>query len=222
MESIYHSPYIIPMLAWLAAPAVVFFALREVGPIQTLSRWFVGLIVLDAWLTGGWSPLRSTGHAAWLVPWGFSILGDLRYFVMLEVIAGGDRKASLKRIAMLTLAAPVLSLAARFGGFGGDEERVVLVVHEIVFLSIALGLRAFSLPRRVDRASPFTQRVVFGLTDFQIAQYGLWAAADMLLVSGASLDEPAFALRIVPNLLHYVGFLPFALWLARSTSSPTS
>jgi hypothetical protein len=48
-------------------------------------------------------------------------------------------------------------------------------------------------------------------THFEIAQYALWALADVIILGG---HDVGYALRLVPNTMYYVLYLPFVAWSA--------
>ena len=49
------------------------------------------------------------------------------------------------------------------------------------------------------------------LTQFEIAQYVLWAGADVVILSG---HDVGYLLRLLPNAMYYALFVPFAWWSA--------
>jgi hypothetical protein len=190
-RALYDNPLHIPVAAWLACFVAVGIAFRR--------KKLVGFIVLfavvcglDAWLTGPWTPLRADSAAMTAAGITFVIAGDLRYFVLLT-----DAVKNWRRLPLalgLAFIVPVIVQIARAAGL--SELRKVFLVYELLFFVLALVIWFVVRP-----ASTFTRR----LTLFEIAQYGLWAGADILLIStGADL---AWLLRMVPNLMYYAFFL---------------
>src|SRR5262245_46677371 len=89
-QKIYDSAWHHPGLCWIAgAPLLLLVAARLLRAREGDQRLFAALlvvfqieIVLDAWLTGVFTPL--TGTAATAAAIAFVILGDLRFFLLLE------------------------------------------------------------------------------------------------------------------------------------------
>ena len=212
--SSYHHPYSffafgIPLLAYFVWQARR-WRLAE-HPSATLryhlaltSAAFQLLILSDAWLTAPkLSPLG--GGLAEAVAIGFVIVGDARYFLLLERYGKGRGPARAASLALAwSLVVPVGSLAAKAFTSNG---RVLFLTYELSFaiLAAALGLRVVRrLPEGPGRT--FAAR----LTAFEFAQYVLWASADVLILQGV---DAGFLLRLVPNTIYYVAFVPFA-WRA--------
>jgi hypothetical protein len=84
----------------------------------------------------------------------------------------------------------------------------IFLVYEAMFFVLALVIYAAVLPKRLAGVDPDLARWVKLLTLFELMQYGLWATADVLILSGVT--EPGYLLRVVPNTLYYGAFLPFA------------
>lgn len=208
-QSLSKSPVVLPGLAWLALPIVLAFALRRRGFFRVWGLVFGALIGLDAWLTGPLSPV-SDERSGWATSFGvaFVILGDLRLFLAAEWDERAAR-ASLARAFGLAWIAPLTSQLVRaLVSAIAATPRLTYLVYELVFLGVLASwylarVRRFTGPRRA-----FASRLAafFGLT------YALWAGADVLLL--ATSADVGYGLRIAPNVLYYVLFVPYVLKLA--------
>lgn len=136
------------------------------------------LIALDAWLNGGLTPLHEP-HLKTAVAVLFVMLGDFRFFYLV------DRK--LRQAIGRTLIVPVIALPFALK----LPESYVWMIYELGVLVVA----AFFLRRK--RA----------LAAFEMAQYGLWLLADLVILLG---HDVGWGIRVIPNFLYYVVFLPFA------------
>jgi len=208
-----------PLLLWAAALLGLLIALSRRGLSRSV-RWFcVALAILsllDAWLTTthilGIGSL--TGAAASLVPLAFVLIGDFRYFFFIESArSDGTLAASARGLARACAWTLVVPLGSQLviTALGSDDPRVLFLVYEMLFVFLSVGIAALYLPRHTD-ALRWTRRV----TLFVIGYYGLWAAADaIILTAGADMG---FLLRVLPNALYYGGFVPVIAWAAPRTS----
>jgi hypothetical protein len=207
-----------PLLLWVAALAGLWIALARRGlspSLRTFCIALTGVSLLDAWLTTshvpGLGPL--TGRATTLVPLGFVLFGDFRYFLFVESARrDGTLAIDAKRVATAAAWTLIVPITAQLvvTALGSDEPRVLFLVYEMLFVALAVGLSAAYLPRRGD-AGGWTRRV----TRFVILYYALWASADaIILATGA---DAGFLLRVVPNVLYYGGLVPV---IARTAPRP--
>lgn len=190
-RALYDNPLHVPVAAWIACVVAVGLAARR-KKLFWFTAFFAVVCALDAWMTGPWTPLRSDSAAMTAAGITFVIAGDLRYFVLLV-----DATRKTKRIVLavgLAFIVPVLVQIARAAGL--TELRKVFLLYELLFFALALAIWFALRPR-----SPFARR----LTLFEIAQYGLWAGADILLLATGA--DAAWLIRIVPNLMYYAFFL---------------
>jgi hypothetical protein len=213
-KAIYDSPWHSPAFFWFAG-ALFLIALARHLP------WLAGALVLfqtalfaDALATGAWPPggLQSSSFMT-PVAIAFVILGDLRFFVIVERFTRRTMGARGWLLAIgLSLIVPLASTATRLAWPAAfSEPRVTFLTYELMFLALATSLRVLVFPRRLADATPGVRRWLLGLATYEIAQYGLWALADILILAGVS---PAHLLRLVPNALYYAFFLPFVWWTA--------
>lgn len=216
-QAIYDSPLHVPLTAWLGCAAALILSLRaRAAGARAVIAAFAVVCALDAWLTGPWTPLAQDGAAMTAAGVFFVIAGDLRYFVFVERALRGPRLASWAIAAAWSLAVPVTMQIARAAGVSRLEPRWTFLVYELAFLALAIALRAFVLPRRVASAEPEARAFVLRLTTFEIVQYAGWAAADIVLLFTKA--DVGHLLRVLPNVLYYACFLPFAaaIWHQRA------
>ena len=203
-ERIYASTWHHPVLFWaVGAPFLVYF-LRKWG-----ARWcFLPLfavvfqieILADAWLTSPWSLMPASSAVAVT----FVVLGDLRFFVLLERFSFPDRIHRWTASALvLSFIVPLASIPAQSFWSG----RVLFLTYELAFFVLAAVIRFVVLPRRaIDSA---IRSWLVRLTNFELVQYATWAFADVVILLGADVG---FLVRLIPNTMYYAAFVPFA-WL---------
>lgn len=190
----------LPLLPWLATPIVLLAALRRQGFLRAWGILFAILIAVDAWCAGAFAPFPSTSRWAMLTGVVFVIVGDFRYFLVVE--ARRRRPGRAFAIALgLAFVVPLASQALRMSPWAARDLRVVYLVYEVAFVALLLAYGAL-----LGRASTRFERRLLG---FELAQYGAWASVDALLL--ATKQPVLHVVRVVPNVLYYVAFVPFAL-----------
>jgi hypothetical protein len=230
--AIYDSPWHHPVLCWAATPLVL-GALWRARPGAGAARnakmlWQLALlgqllIVLDALSTGAWSPIDPTTLASSVAGLLWVVLGDLRYFVLVERFAppslpsGGPPRPFVSRAFALSLLIPWLSatISAAVPTLF-QQARWKFLVYEVLFLLLLSFIRWVRLPRQLAALPPSPETAALRrwlnlLTSFEMAQYALWVLADVLILAGV---PAALLLRLIPNLLYYVAFVPFAYFTA--------
>jgi hypothetical protein len=212
MQAIYDSPWHSPALAWLLGLLLLAAVARRVGFLLGFTILFAFEIMADALVTGGWSPLPPGSRWAQPLAITFVILGDSRYFLLLErYVRGSLARAALPAIAW-SFVVPLTSQAmTRAAPHAFVDTRMVFLGYELAFAALALVLRFAVLPRRLAGTPAPIRRWLLGATTFQIVQYALWALADVVITSG---HEAGFLLRLIPNTMYYGLFLPFVLFTA--------
>jgi hypothetical protein len=143
----------------------------------------------------------------------FVLLGDFRIFLLLFHLEARERvlARSLRRAALWTLFVPLATLAI-WGPLRLARElpdQVMWLCYETLFAALALGLRR-GVAARVGRDRPALAVYLRAVLLFVFAYYALWAAADVLILSGV---DAGWALRVIPNQLYYAWTVPCA-WLA--------
>lgn len=217
-EAFYSSYWQHPLLLWLA-PAV--FLIRFPRPVEEGRRGFFSrfvvafalLTLVDPLMTG---PVADSGLLSdaqnQRISIFFVILGDLRFFALFELFSSEEssRMKSWIRAILWSLVVPLLQFALLrlFPGFF-SEARYTFLAYELLFLLLALVFRGAILPRK--NLSPETRTWLKRSLLYAATYYALWALADVLILAGW---DAGYGLRILPNLLYYSFFLPFAYWLA--------
>lgn len=214
-SQIYSSPWHHPgLLLPLALGGLAYvLALRSRHPAAWspfLRAWLLGWaieIVLDASLTGFATPLHGHPSAERVASIVFVILGDLRAYLLLERLVSPSRSwpSTLARALAWSLVASVaVAVATRVAPGSFAATRNIFLFYELLSLALFSLWRFALIPRR----APELARDV---ATFFLVQYALWASSDVLILSGV---EPAYLLRIVPNVLYYGLFVAFVAWRA--------
>jgi hypothetical protein len=206
-QALYDSPWHHPAVAWLAV-AVGAFALAS------RQRFLVGYLILfglemaaDALASAPFTHLPS--GAATVLAVAFVIAGDFRLFLVVERCVSPSKRTwgGVLRPLGLSLVVPIGSTAIRLlVPAVAATGRLQFLAYEGLFVVLALAMRFVVLPRRLADRDAETRRWALDLTTFVLVQYALWVLADLLLLGGFA---PAYALRIVPNLMYYALYLPF-------------
>jgi hypothetical protein len=206
-RSVYESPLYDPLSFWIASAALVLLIARRLSFLYAYLVVFAFEIVADATLTGAWSPVPTGSAWATAISVAFVVLGDARYFIVLARArwAAPSARAWLAAFGLATVV-PIASYLARLAYPACfANPRVTFLLYELIFVAFAGALRAW-LPRQVPEA---TRRWALRATEFELAQYALWALADVLILLGY---DAGFAVRLVPNTMYYVLYLPFVAW----------
>ena len=210
-SGVYESTWHNPGLFWLAI--ALFFAVLAVR-IGGLAGFLVAFgleILADCTLTGGLTPVASPSTAATTAGIVFVILGDLRYFWLVEAGAAGDglRRHALPSLGLAVIVPVANAVAPRALPTVFASARITFLVYEVMMLALvaAHGVWRHRRPG-LDARGPGGRRFVRALLGFELLQYGLWATADVLLLQGVDV---AHLLRLVPNTMYYALFLPFVL-----------
>jgi hypothetical protein len=129
----------------------------------------------------------------------FVIVGDFRYFVVLEKSLHSTHK--WPRAAAWAFIVPLGAQIVRWiVPKIESDERSTFLLYEILFFVLAVGIRYVRVPRAKERS--LAERA----TQFEIFQYGTWIVADVgLLLTNA---DAFYAPRLVANLMYYVAFVP--------------
>lgn len=213
-EAFYASEVQHPWLLFAAALLALTFALGRRGLDPSVRRYctiLTGLSLLDAWLTSShvYGVGALDGRAAGAVPLFFVLAGDYRFLLLFGAATAGGAidptPRALATAAGLTVIVPIVSQLLVWTLPASGDGRVLYLVYEILFLGLTLALlRWHPRAREVAWLVPVAR--------FVLLYYGLWAAADaVLLATGADLG---FALRVVPNVLYYGGLIAVIAWAA--------
>ena len=215
MQALYDSSWHHPGVCWLACLLLAIALLRGHPPLRAFLTLFTIEIALDALFTGGLSPLAPGSTLAVPLSVLFVILGDLRFFLLLERCALGEagaRPRALARAGGLSLLVPALSLGIGRLAPSLGEGRMVFLVYELLFTLLTVGLVWVVLPRRLRARPEGARRFAEELARFELVQYASWAFADLVILAG--IPSVGFALRFAPNVMYYALFLPYVLWRA--------
>lgn len=179
------------ILATLSAVGTIGFVAWRRPPRGRYAVLWSLVAAADGWLTAPGVPTRGL---LVLIPVAFVILGDLRFFFLIEDEARAP--FPIGRAVALAFVVPIVThvLTLLVPAFFHDR-RVTFLTYELCFLAFA---SAYAFARKRPRA-------IFG---FELGQYGLWAAADLLILGGLPGGE---ALRLVPDAMYYALFVPFVL-----------
>ena len=189
-ESLYGSPWHHPYFFWAFG-----------GPLLGLFAWRA--------LTS--EAPRARALAALLAAFQLGILADAWLNApKLSPLSGGTAEAVAIAFVILGdarvfLLVPVGSLLAKSFSSNG---RVHYLTYELAFAALVIGLRTQLVPRLPPGPG---RTFAIRLCGYELTQYLLWATADVWILAGR--DE-GYLLRLLPNALYYVGFVPFAWWAA--------
>jgi hypothetical protein len=198
---------------------------RRAAFVASWARLFALETVLDPVMTG---PLtRVLGLPAAPVQLAFVLLGDFRVFLLVLVVARPERALGngILAAARWTLVVPVFAWLATplVRALGGPASDLLLwLVYETAFVALALTLRQRLVPRWVGAERAGVRRYLRAILAYVATYYALWGTADALILF-AGLDA-GWGLRVVPNLLYYALWVPFAyeLFFSRRYVSSSS
>jgi hypothetical protein len=222
-KALYETPAVGVWL--LLAPSVLFLgalAVRGIarnGGVEPYAARFVGVWTIAFALAAILDPI-ATGLLGWpLYP--FVLLGDFRVFALLLVVMqpGRARARALLEAAGWTLVVPVIA----YGTFqalnalrGPRPDGILWLAYEAAFATLVVFWTARVVPARVGIERPLVRRFARAVLGLVLAYYVLWAAADVLILTG---HDAGWALRVLPNLLYYGALVPFAYWRFFAASS---
>ncbi len=210
-EAFYHSVYHRPLLLWLAALA--FFLLR--WPKRRFLYAYLWIFavetVLDPLLTGPfieWFWLQDT-EIEQAIRVGFLLLGPFRVFLLYEQMATGKatRGGSFRALGWTLVVPGLIGTAQQFGFL--HESRAMFFIYELAFVLLNVAYAQWVLSPRAKKANAWLLRV----SRYVSVYYALWALADLVILAAPShVADWGYALRIIPNLLHYSLYLPFIVY----------
>jgi mono/diheme cytochrome c family protein len=224
-KTLYDSPVAATVLPCAVALVVLVVAQRKSFFARVYGTVFAIAIALDAYLNGPWTFVKP--NTAWATAVGvtFVIVGDFRYFVVLEEATTHAFK--LLRAVAWAFVVPVASQIVRWKmPHIADDDRATFLLYEVFFFALAAGMRIFFVPKTANKA------LAMRATRFELLQYGLWIAADVgltLTVDGsaaggtsrAQIADGFYVVRLAANLLYYVAFVPYMLRLLDGRGSRT-
>jgi hypothetical protein len=211
MDAIYASAWHHPGVAWASSLLLLVVGLR-VAPryLKLYVAFWLVINALDAWLTGSLAPSFATEYAK-AIGIVFVILGDLRYFYLLERFT---RRQALffgivRTAVALALIVPLWQTAImRAWPQPFENARIIFLSYEALFVLVCVLLWQARYAPKMAGLDPELAIFLQQLTAFELVQYVLWASCDALLLAGA---EWAIGLRLLPNVLYYGAFLWFVV-----------
>jgi len=204
-----------PLLLWLAAIvglAIALFRPRISRGVRGFAVAVSLLSIVDTWLSANHvlGIGRLSGPIATLLPLAFVLIGDFRYFLFVELAQPDGTlfvtRAGLLKAVLWTLLVPA-SAQLLTNMTGSDNPRVLFLIYEALFVALLMGFSLYYLPANT-KALRWVRRV----TGFVLLYYGLWAAADAIIL--ATRADTGFLLRVVPNVFYYGGLAPLIVWTA--------
>ncbi len=186
-----------------------------------LSIWttlFLVETLLDPVATGPLAKSLNSDVASQLLGLTFILLGDFRvYWLVLRFRTPGQTsaRAALEAAALCAIAPALAGLARLSAG----PEQAMWLTHELVSLGLVFALARFALPSELSHAR--NAGFVRSVLGYVAAYYGLWAAADLLILAGI---DTGWLVRLVPNQLYYGFFVPFVwrAFFARNASAESA
>ncbi len=145
----------------------------------------------------------------------FVLLGDFRVFLLVFHLAGRERNLgrALRWSIAFTPVVPILAWTFNEILVAWRPElpdQALWLIHELCFLALALLLRNVYLARKDPQDTGGHSRFLRGALTYVAVYYGLWAAADALILL-AGLDA-GWLLRALPNQLYYAFWVPFVFF----------
>jgi hypothetical protein len=207
-KSIYDGVPNHPGVAFAAGLLVLLLIVIRRPRLAFLGALLEGEILLDALFTGPLSPLRE-GALSGALAIAFVVLGDLRFFYLVWRQRTVDRLRALLVALPCAAVVPIVASGAQrlFPGLL-PSPRHLFLLYEVLFACGALAFGAWAgrgiVPQNVARW-------VRGLVGFEVLQYAGWALADLLIFAEGDVG---YAVRLVPNVLYYAAFVPFAILTA--------
>jgi len=136
----------------------------------------------------------------------FVLLGDLRVFALVFGLARPQgwplRTLGFGLIVPLFAGGTWWIASSALPALPGQT---LWLVYELAFAAIAVWLARAWLPRQPD-VDPALRAMLVSCLAYVAAYYALWAACDVLILSG--IDE-GWGLRALPNQLYYALWVPF-------------
>ncbi|HEU4427130.1 MAG TPA: hypothetical protein VFT98_00115 [Myxococcota bacterium] len=180
----------------------------ELAPF--VSRWttaFTLAALADPLATGPLADALESPRAARALAIAFVLLGDFRVYLLvmrLRTPAQTAARVALEAAALSAIAPVFAGLASLRAG----PAQATWLAHELASLALAFALARFAAPNELThpRRAAFARAVLGAMA----AYYGLWAAADVLILCGV---DAGWLVRFVPNQLYYGLFVPF-VWRA--------
>ncbi len=214
-ERFYGSLWQHPLLLIVVPLAFWFILPQRTGFFYFYLRLFTIETIVDPIMTGPVvDELDVPRAAARSVMIAFVVLGDLRFFALMEHMShdperGGGQRIWL-RAGLLSLVVPLLQAICIIGFPRAFESpRHTFLAYELLFVAIVVIYHLTLLEPR--QLAPQLRAWFRKITLYAVGYYLLWASADVIILADSDLG---YLLRVVPNVLYYGTFLPFVYWTA--------
>lgn len=209
-ESWYFSPLNHPGAAWLSAAIMLAVVLRKLPFFWAFVVGALAVTVADATVTGAWSKLGGESHVAFpVLSFFFVLFGDWRLYLFNEKYAKGvGTQDWIISGSLAVTPSLVVWVIGQFAPNAFENPRWLYLTYELIF--IALATSTYFLRIRPS-ATPERSRWLASVNLFFLVGYCGWAISDMLILSGFDVGH---ALRIVPNVMYYAGFIPVVFFAA--------
>lgn len=216
-QTLYESPWHLPLCGWLGSAALLGW-LRSAWPqldrrLRLWLLWFGATSALDGWWTGAWSPVDAESPWSAPVALGFVVLGDWRYFALGELQVTGKARGWWFGLGW-ALVMPVAYAALHPAVHGPKQAQAWLLIYE---LALAVWVAGWWLLRGRHAQGP-ARRWLAAVTGLELAQYLLWALADLLILRG---EDIGYGVRLLPSVLFHAGMLPLIAWTAPRPTAAT-
>jgi hypothetical protein len=215
VKAIYDSAWHHPFAGWLVTLAFLLVLVSKLDFFRGFLVLFGLEIIIDGWVTGGWTVVPSTSSWAQPLAIVFVILGDFRYFLAVESFRQPQPRWNLRSglVAFaFSMVIPIISgVSTRIWPHLFSNSRTIFLGYELMFFAWSLGFRFLWFPRATQSCSPTVRAWLSKLTWFELVQYAGWALADIAILAHIEIGH---VLRIVPNLMYYGFFIPFAYFTA--------
>lgn len=217
-EQIYNSKIVHPVIPLVFLGIFFIFFLRAGKPARWYFVSFTILTVTDALVTGGWLSSFLPSFLIQILSVFFILIGDAKYYIFISLLAYNARKLSValavpNKVSLglntvtLTLIAPFTTIAAWYARPEWfSSERNVFLVYEVTFAVINILFRISAIPKKLPDSAGTEYGFLMRLNGYVGLQYALWALSDLLILKG---QDAGFGLRMIPNLMFYVFFLPY-------------
>lgn len=207
------SPLLKTYPAIAANAALFFFALVKKPALRTYLLIFSATTLVDILVAGKIIPIANP-EVQTSVEYIFVVIGDLRFIILLAFLIYAQKKmadlenfrpdgAVIKPALIFMMFASLLVQAIDYAkpGFFSEPRRRFLT-YELISLTLSFLWVYAVMPQKAvaEREAKFLRKAALPV----FVYYGLWSLADTLILNGI---EAGYAIRIVPNLVYYCGFL---------------
>ncbi len=216
-KAIYDSAWHHPFVAYVVGVALLFALAGKVVRAPRVPFLHAYLVVFtveilaDACATGAWSPVPMNTPAYTFFSVLFIVLGDFRYFFLVERVTRLDRPADRALLFALgvSIIVPLVTGIMTKLIPAMQDMRVLYMVYEPALGLIVLGLDRFRYAKCDAPAD--IRRFVHRVSVLFASMYFGWAFCDLLIYNEIALGH---VLRIIPNVVYYAAFLPFVFYAA--------